>query len=169
MSLTKITEKKFNEAIDIYFLWKELNSKIKNNYTRGVNIHEYITESITCYVNDFSLSLKGSSEDAVDNNNLKIQIKATSNFNSDLTSFGPKSEFDILHFVRLNQDEDIMYLYQIPTIDLLNIEVKKGETFLDQQNQGRRPRFSIIEKFINDYKLSAYSMVNLKTKEVTYF
>lgn len=116
------------------------------------------------------MSLKGSSEDAVDHNNLKIQIKATSNFNSDLTSFGPKSEFDILHFVRLNQQEDIMYLYKVPTHDLLNIEVnKKGETFLSQQNQRRRPRFSIIKKFINAYNLQYYATVELSTKEVKHF
>lgn len=167
MSLKKISKSRYDKVINLYFDWKNLNSGIKEDYSRGVNLPEAITEPICCYVNDFYLSLGEGSEDAiVPTTGEKVQIKASSNFNSDLTSFGPQSEFDYLHFVRLNQIEDRMYLYNIPTDDLDDIYVNSYETFGEQQAQGRRPRFSIIEKYINKDDIDPYAIVDLKTKEI---
>ena len=83
------TSKDFDDIINVYFLWKKLNSLIKKLYTRGINFPEYITEGCVCYVNGYELtaSEKGS-EDAFDKNTKhKIQVKGTSNFNNDLSSF----------------------------------------------------------------------------------
>ena len=167
MSLHKISQEHFNRVCDLYFIWKMLNSGIKENYTRGVNLPEAITEPICCYVNEFLLSLGEGSEDAVDpKNNNEIQIKATSNWNRDLTSFGPKSQFTELHFVRLNQSEDKMYLYNIPIINLKNVMVNANETFEQQQNNNRRPRFSIIDKYIKPFDIHPYAVVDLTKKVI---
>lgn len=167
MALSRITEDRYRKVIGLYFNWKALNTGIKEDFTRGVNLPEAITEPICCFVNGFMHSLGEGSEDAVNpRTNVKVQIKATSNFWSDLTSFGPKSEFEELHFVRLNQDEDKMYLYYIPVNKLADVQVNVGETFKEQQDQGRRPRFSIINKYILPDSIQPYAIVNLKTTEI---
>lgn len=170
MALYTITRERYEKVIRLYFLWKELNEGIKEDFTRGINLPEAITEPICCYVNEFKHSLGGGSEDAVDPyTNELVQIKATSNFMTDLTSFGPESEFDVLHFVRLNQAEDKMYLYNIPVDTLSQVNVNTNETFKEQQAQGRRPRFSIINKYIIPYNIPAYAVVDLNTTEIQRF
>lgn len=167
MAQTPITKERFEKTIELYFKWKDLNGGIKEVYSRGVNLPEAITEPICCYVNGFNLSLGEGSEDGIDpKTGMQVQIKASSNFNSDLTSFGPKSHFDLLHFVRLNQAEDIMYLYNIPLENLYEIKMNRDETFGDQQAQGRRPRFSIIKQYIEAEGIQPYAKVDLKKKEV---
>jgi hypothetical protein len=167
--LIEIDNIKFKEAIEIYQLWKNLDAKIKTFYSRGVNIHEAITEIIVCFVNGFPLSLGGGSEDAINpKNNFKVQIKATSNFNRDLTSFGPKSKFDELHFVRLDYEKDIMFLYNIP-INLLGLNVNKNKTFDEVKKEGKRPRFSIIKDIIIKNNIKEYAKVKLNTAEIIKF
>ena len=169
MALSFISKEKFNRVIELYFMWKELDGEIKKDYTRGINLPEAITEPICCYVNGFKHSTgegKGSEDGFDPKTNSKIQIKGSSNFNSDLTSFGPESEFDELHFVRLNKKEDKMYLYKIPTDELSGLYVNKNQTFKDQQREGRRPRFSIIKQYIAPQEIEPYAIVDLKVKEI---
>ncbi|WP_245579598.1 hypothetical protein [Mycoplasma leonicaptivi] len=110
----------------MYFKWKELNNLIKKYYTRGVNLHEAITEHLACLINDYKISTKDDgSEDAFTKDNKKVQIKATSNYDTDLTSFGPKSEFDILEFFRLDNDSDKFFCYRVPIENLNEIMVNK--------------------------------------------
>lgn len=174
-----ISEELFFKVLDLYKLWKELNLGFKSiskyqfkgsiveKSGRGVNMHETISEVVCCYVNDFSYLTIGS-EDAVDpKNNKLIQVKATSNWSKDLTSFGPTSEFDELHFLRLKEDmNDYFYLYRIPIDNLHNIKMNKNETFKEQQQRGVRPRFSIIKNYINKYNIKPYAKVNLNTGEI---
>jgi len=179
MALYKINQERFEKVISLYFLWKELNSKIKEDYSRGINLPEALTEPICCYVNDFLLSIPSKntgkkkdedqcgSEDAINPlTGEHVQIKGSSNWNSDLTSFGPRSNFTSLHFVRLNQDEDRMFLYNIPIDDLKNVLVNRTTTFAQMQAAGKRPRFSIIAKYINLYNIEPYAYVDLRTKEI---
>lgn len=158
--LLEIDEVMFNKAVDLYWQWRELNSEIKKFYSRGVNLHEGITEIISCYVNDHILSLGGGSEDAIvkDTNEL-VQVKGTSNYDKDLTSFGPNSKFDYLHFVRLKQCEDKMYLYDIPIEGLDDIKVNEESTVRDFKLAGNSVTVTVIEriaknimKAINDAK-----------------
>lgn len=160
-----VDEKLFNIACENYFLWKELNTRIKEIYSRGVNLHESITEMICSYVNNFKICFSNSA-DAINDLGEKIQIKATSNFNDDLTSFGPKSQFKYLHFLRLNQKEDKLYLYEINIDNLKMINVNKSETFDYQQKAKRRPRFSIIKQIIEKQSITYYAIVDLKNKKV---
>ena len=168
MDLVTIDKSRFNDAIKAYFLWKELNALIKNNHSRGVNIPETITETLLCYVTGFKLN-KGSGGDAFDEtNNRIIEVKATSNFERDTSSFSPKEKFDDLHFVRLNQREDRMYFYDLEINDeiLKKVKVNKMETLEMQQNAGRRPRFSIIKQIIEIDNIKEYSILDLREKKI---
>lgn len=109
------------------------------------------------------------SEDAITQDGKKVQIKATSNFNTDLTSFGPRSEFEILEFLRLNKDEDIFYCYRIDTNELNEIYINSNETFKMKQNLGQRPRFSIIDKIIKLKNYNYYATINMNTGEVIFY
>lgn len=160
--MNKTEEVKYLKIISLYHHWKELNRQIKELYTRGINFHEVFSEIIVCYVNDCYHSIGEGSEDAFTKDNLKVQIKSTSNFNSDLTSFGPNSKFDILEFARLDQDSDYLYLYKIPIKKLNKINVNKNQTFKQQQEENRRPRFSIINTFIKPYNIQPYAKIDMK-------
>lgn len=162
-TLKKIDYDLFLQTVSLYWEWKKLNTSIKQYYSRGINLHEMLSEFICCYANGFLSSLGGGSEDALNPETEElIQVKGTSNWDDDLTSFGPDSKFDCLHFVRLNQDEDRMYLYNIPTDELDNVNVNKNNTVKDFKMAGKRPRFSIIKKYIIPYKLKPYAVVDLK-------
>ncbi|WP_338822287.1 Bsp6I family restriction endonuclease [Mycoplasmopsis felifaucium] len=165
----KITKYAYNEIISLYPIWKELNTRIKKLYPRGVNFHEAFTEFIVCYINDYYHSIGAGSEDALTDSNIKVQIKGTSNYNSDLTSFGPTSEFEILEFARLDQIQDKLFLYRIPINDLYCTKVNNDQTFKEQQLQGRRPRFSIIANFIKPYKLKPYAVVDMVTGKYKFY
>lgn len=45
--------------------------------------------------------------------NRKIEFKATSRFEGDLSSFGPKCTFDDLVFLRFNLEENLLYIYDL--------------------------------------------------------
>ena len=166
--MQKINKKIYDEAISLYPIWKKLNKNIKRLHSRGVNFHEIFSEFIVCYVNDYYHSINDSSADALTNNMEKVQIKGTSNYNYDLTSFGPNSQFEILEFARLNQNNDKLYLYRIPIDNLYNINVNNKQTFKQQQESGRRPRFSIISNYIDKYKYKPYATVNMKNGNILF-
>lgn len=167
--LITIDSSRFEDMIRAYFLWKELNSLIKNSHTRGVNLHEIISESLLCWTLDFKLN-RGKFGDARDSEGNVIEIKATSNWDRDLTSFSPSENFDTLYFVRLNQRDDTMTFYdlELNSEQIKEIPVSKSQTFGEQQAQGRRPRFSIIDKIIEPNNIKPAAELNLRTKE-TFF
>lgn len=164
--MEKTTKEKYNEVISLYPIWKNLNSRIKKLYPCGVNFHEVFSEFIVCYVNNYYHSIGAGSEDALTEDKKKVQIKGTSNFDSDLTSFGPKSEFEILEFACLNQNLDTLSLYKIPINELYDIKVNKENTFREQQDAGKRSRFSILIQYINKYNLKPYAIVNMITGQI---
>jgi len=141
---------------------------IKNSHTRGVNLHEAISEPLVCKVNGYLLN-KGSGGDAYDpENNRVVEIKGSSNFGQDTTSFSPSEEFDELHFVRLDQREDKFYLYNLnmSSDTLKQVKVNKTQTLEDQQRQGRRPRFSIIKNIIEVNDIKPYAVVDMRRKKI---
>lgn len=164
-----IDKSRFEDAVKGYFLWKELNSLIKNSHNRGINFPETISETLLCYVTSFELN-RGSAGDAKDTaTNEVIECKATSNWDSDLTSFSPSEEFDCLYFIRLNQrtDEVCFYNTQYDSDKLKDIQVSSTKTVKDQQDEGKRPRFSVIDKIINEDNISHFATLNLRTKTIT--
>lgn len=150
----KITKELYNKIIDLYPVWKHLNEEIKKIYSRGVNLHEAFTEIICAYHLNLDLSLGKGSEDATDLGGNKIQIKGASDCSNDLSSFGPKSKFNILYFCCIPENNKfLMRIYKIPIYSLHTIKVNKSETFIEQQKAGRRPRFSIHKKFVKQYNI----------------
>lgn len=169
IDLVTVDVSRFKDAIKAYFLWKELDTIIRTSHTRGINIPETITESLLCFVSDFRLN-RGSSGDAYDVINERvIEIKATSNYDRDTTSFSPKEEFDGLFFVRLDKRNDVMYFYDLEmnSEDLKKIKVNSTQTLEDQQKQGRRPRFSVIRCIIEEKKLEPYASLDLRTQKIS--
>lgn len=171
IDLVTVDASRFKDAIKAYFLWKELDTIIRTSHTRGINIPETITESLLCFVSDFKLN-RGSGGDAYDEKNKRIiEIKATSNYDRDTTSFSPKEEFDRLFFVRLDKRNDVMYFYdlQMNSEDLKKIKVNSTQTLEDQQKQGRRPRFSVIRFIIEENNLEPYASLDLRTQKISKF
>lgn len=152
------------DLIKIYEDWIKLNKKLIKVGARAVNIPEGLTETAVCIAKGFwrtpyKIKKKGkqkinSSFDCYDNNggrkNNRIQIKACSVL-PDLTSFGPKSEWDRIFFAdfyRKGKWNKKFDLYEIDTEKIMNFKVNENETVEQQKNQKRRPRFSIYNGLI---------------------
>lgn len=166
-----INKKRYDEIVEAYFKWKSLNDLIKSYGSRGVNFPELISESALCYALNFQL-IRESKGDAFDfSNNQIIEVKATSNYDRDTTSFSPKSPFDVLYFMRLDVQQDILYIYNTNcnSEDLKKIDVNENDTFGDHQEQSRRPRFSVIDKIIKKNNLNPIGHIDFKTKKVTIY
>ena len=89
-------------------------------------------------------------------NNKIIEVKACS-ITNDTTSWSPNPFFDLFYFVDFSSRNGAYKIYRIDinSDEIKNISVNQSETFQDQINQDRRPRFSVFEKFINaKYKCS---------------
>ena len=167
----KITEDLINIVNKTYFEWKALNNTLKVYATRGINFPETISEPIACYCLDLLWNIGASSSgDATNRNGHKIEIKATSNFYSDLTSFGPHCDFHNLIFLRLDYENDIVYIYdtQIDAEKLKIFSVNKISTVGDFQKVGKRPRFSVIKNIIEKEDLKPVCIYDLKNKIIKY-
>ena len=79
IDLVKVDKARFYDAIEMYFLWKELDQRIRTSATRGINFPETISEALACYALNFTWN-KGTGGDAIDGNRV-IEFKACSNFN----------------------------------------------------------------------------------------
>ena len=86
-----------------------------------------------------------------------VEVKACS-IKPDLTSWSPKPYFDVLYFVDFSSMDGKYDIYKINTSDLEIAQetvTAGGETFQQQINSNRRPRFSLFEKYIDKkYKCS---------------
>ncbi|MBS3175573.1 Bsp6I family type II restriction endonuclease [Candidatus Woesearchaeota archaeon] len=160
-------EEKDKELLNkLYFEWKKLNENIKKISTRGINLPEAISENAFCLFFESVFRVvrlqKGKcSYDCVDNKTGKrIQIKASS-VKSDLTSFGPKSEWDDLYFLDFSKGDGTFLIYKIEKEWIYNHKVNRQQTFEEQQKQSRRPRFSIIKEIINPRKLKPVKICKL--------
>ena len=73
----------------------------------------------------------------------------------DLSSFGPKCQFDDLVFLRFKLDDNLLYIYDlhVNSIELGTYPANKTQTIQDQKNQGRRPHVSLYELFVKPKKL----------------
>ena len=163
---------------DTYDFWRKLSDLSQKFGARAINLPDSLSECSFCYFFGFWRTNKGvkgathSSFDAYDHKNKKrVQLKGTS-VDSDLTSFGPDSVWDDLYFLHFYKGGKWDYTYDvylIPNNKIYNMVMnkKKGETFIDQQEQGRRPRFSIIDNIIKPLGLKPQYTCNLKTGTLT--
>jgi len=154
MARVSIDEKGDRKLIKkLYFDWKNLNDRLKKIGTRGINLPETISENAFCLffpncVRTVGLKKGKCSFDCINTKTgSRIQIKASS-VASDLTSFGPRSEWDELFFLDFSKGDGSFKAYLISPDEVYSRNMNKGQTFAEQQAQGRRPRFSIIDSII---------------------
>ncbi len=148
--LIKIDEPRIQQTCDAYFKWKDLNTYVKSLISRGINMPDAISEPMGCYCLNL-LWNKSTGGDAKSIDGKKIEFKATSNFAYDLSSFGPKCEFDDLVFLRFDLDLNMLFVYDtgVNSEELKKIHVSKTATVEDYQKMGKRPHIRIIETIIN--------------------
>ena len=142
---------------DLYSYWKQLKSGMEQFKSRHPNLPEGISESAFAifFNSPRVINVSGKTSGSFDNYDTKsherIQVKATT-IETDLTSFGPKSVWDVLYFLDFYRDgkfDGKFDVYKIPgKINIKNIQVSKTKTFREIQDAGKRPRFSIKDKII---------------------
>ena len=154
--MIEIDEARIDETCSAYFKWKDLNTYVKSNSSRGINIPDVITEPMGCYCLNLVWN-RAKAGDATETESGKIfEFKATSRFDGDLSSFGPEGRFDDLVFLRFNLDENILYVYDLKTNseDFKKLQANKNQTIEEQQLQGRRPHISLKSLFVDKFDLS---------------
>lgn len=164
-----IDDARIDAVCEAYFKWKDLNSAIKNINTRGINMPDVISEPMGCY----SLGLlwnRGSAVGDATNpeTNEKVEFKATSSFDGDLSSFGPKCKFDDLVFLRFKIDDNVVFIYdlKISSTDLGKYQANKKETVEDQKEQGRRPHIRLKEMFVDALDLKPTAIFDIRRIKV---
>ena len=145
----------------LFNLWVKLNNGL-GKYGRKVNIPEVLSEGMFCIFSNsarYQKRIKGKGPVSFDTVNLKTgereQIKASS-IEEDLSSFGPKSEWDKLYFMNYynnGKPDGTFNVYEIPNKLIYGNKVNKGQTMKTQQKERRRPRFSIMKDIIKPYNI----------------
>jgi hypothetical protein len=139
-----------------FHAWTDLRNFSNILVGRSPNLPEFISETCLCLVTNSvrfykSKKLKSSSFDCFDIVNEKtIQSKASS-VKDDLTSFGPKSKWDIFYFLDFYNGGDLdgtFNLYEIPNQLIYECNVKNGRTLQESQELGYRPRIHLKSQVI---------------------
>ena len=136
----QIDEARIDETCNAYFKWKDLNSYISNQSHRGINMPDAISEPMGCYCLGFDWNRGDEVGDATAPDGRKIEFKATSRFEGDLSSFGPKCTFDDLVFLRFDTDNNLLFIYDlhINSEEFGKLPANSKETIQDQKDAGRR-------------------------------
>lgn len=147
-----IDDARINETCNAYFKWKDLNTYISNCSHRGINMPDAISEPMGCYCLDLVWNRGNEVGDATNpRTKEKIEFKATSRFEGDLSSFGPKCKFDDLIFLRFNLDDNVLFIYDlhINSEEFEKLSANSKQTIKDQKEQGRRPHVSLQKMFVD--------------------
>ena len=165
--LIKIDEPRIQQTCDAYFKWKDLNTYVKSLVSRGINMPDAISEPMGCYCLDL-LWNKSSGGDAKSKDGKKIEFKATSNYAYDLSSFGPRCDFDDLVFLRFDLDFNMLFVYDtgVNSEEIKKIPVSKTATFGDYQKAGKRPHIRIIETIIEERKLEPTVIFDIRKGKI---
>jgi hypothetical protein len=166
VSVNTFDETDRKRLLSIYNNWRELSINAQKLGGRGINLPEILSEGGFCLeMNSVRVdtSIKGANSSFDAYNPLtkkRIQIKAAS-VTPDLTSFGPKSIWDELYFVDFSRLDGTFDIYLIPSKYIYSMPVNQNETMYEQQQKGKRPRFSIYDKIIKEKGLSPIKIGNL--------
>lgn len=151
-----IDDARINEVCDAFFKWKDVNTYIKSTSSRGINIPDAISEPMGCFCLDLLWNRGDETGDATDPlTNNKIEFKATSNFDGDLSSFGPKTVFDDLVFLRFNLYNNQLYIYdlKINSLQFGAYPANRTQTIQQQKDMRRRPHVSLQKLFVEAKQL----------------
>lgn len=164
--MSKVTEFELKNIISSYFLWKNLNENLVDFGSRKVNFPEAISEGLICYALGFNWHNKKRSNlpgDAMTADGRLVEIKATSNYDSDLTSFSPNTSFDVLIFGRLDLFNDKLEVYDLNMnfSQFSRLSINSSQTVMDQQSEKRRPRLSLI-KYIESQGIKPITTIFIK-------
>ena len=116
---------------------------MKEISTRGINLPEALSENAFCLffpdcMRVIQLKKGKCSYDVINTRTgSRIQIKASS-IGSDLTSFGPRSEWDELFFLDFSAGDGSFKVYKIEPDWIYKHQVNKKQTFSEQQAEKRR-------------------------------
>lgn len=164
-----IDDARINETCDAYFKWKDLNTYISNTSRRGLNMPDAISEPMACYCLDLEWNRGSEIGDATDpKTGARIEFKATSRFEGDLSSFGPKTEFDNLVFLRFSLSNNLLYIYdlKINSEEFGKLPANRIETIEEQKKQGRRPRLSLQKLFVEQRNLKPDIIFDIRRCEI---
>lgn len=151
-----IDDARIDETCDAFFKWKDLNTYVLRNSTRGINMPDVISEPMGCYCLNLLWNRGNVAGDATDpETGKKIEFKATSRFEGDLSSFGPSCNFDDLVFLRFNLEDNLLFIYDlnINSEEFGKLPANSKETIEDQKKQGRRPHVSLQNLFVDRLQL----------------
>lgn len=162
----KFDERDFCELKNIFKDWRKMNARLKALEGRSLNVPDVFSEALFCiFFNAIRTNGDAYSYDCVSlDTHAGIQVKSAS-IPEDCTSFGPTSTWDEIYYVDFAPNGFVdgkvnFYKIDVDFSDLV-LNAKKGETFRDQQLQGRRPRFSIKKKIIQKYGLRPCLSIDL--------
>jgi len=156
----------------IYQDWRNLSTSLKSFNSRSVNLPEGLSEVAFCLFMDCvrlnNPKIGGGVNSSFDAYSLKtkkrIQIKSCSVL-PDLTSFGPKSQWDEIYFqdfYRKGLYDYTFDIYLIPNHFIYNQKVNQHQTLKQMQMEGKRPRFSIYKSIIEKNNISPIKTCCLK-------
>ena len=155
----------------VYKEWRGLCNKLAGIESRSINLPEGLSEGAFALAMNAprvsgSIQSANSSFDCFElSTNSRIQVKACSVL-PDLTSFGPKTQWDKLFFCDFYKDgswSGKFDIYHVPNDLIYNHKVNKHQTFRQQQQQARRPRFSIFKEIILAKKIPPTLTYDLST------
>ena len=166
--LIKIDEPRIQETCDAYFKWKDLNTYVKSLVSRGINMPDAISEPMGCYCLNLLWNKATGGDAYSQDGKRKYEFKATSNYDYDLSSFGPKCDFDDLVFLRFNLDSNMLYVYDtgVNSNELKEIPVSRIATVGDYQDAGKRPHIRIIESIIEKKGLKPTVIFNIRRGQI---
>ncbi len=144
------------EIKEAFESWITLKKSANRLHGRAPNIPEFITETCLCLALNLvrfykSKKLKSASFDCFDLvHDRAIQAKACS-VEDDLTSFGPKTKWDVLYFLDFYNNGNLdgtFHVYEVPNDLIYNCLVKEGRTLKQSQELGYRPRIHIKSQIV---------------------
>lgn len=159
----------YRKYLNIYSLWKQLNRNLLDINARKANFPTEVSEGVIAYNYDNFTLLKNANADIFDYDKQHyIEVKTTSNFDRDLSSFSPNANFDNLYFGRLDFYTDNLYVYNLKSsIEAIKtVAVNGAQSFAAQQNQQRRPRFSVINQIVEPNNLREEIIIDMITGNI---
>lgn len=168
MRIKKIDDDYWETTKEAYVAWVKLNEALENIESRKSNFPSGISEAVVGHIYGYDLKIDGAGDLYDSKNDKIIEVKATGNYDSDLSSFSPSEWYDNLIFVRYNPKRERFEIYDLKRnrdqID--KVLVNSTETYKVHREQGRRPRFSIIDKIIKKEKLEPDEIFRIDTNSV---